>query len=177
MIDVKRAPRDNILASGGNPRSERKGAGVKVKKIDHLGVAVRDKDAAARFLEDVLGARKLLDEKWVYRGQEFTWTYFDVGEQGRIELVTSPDPDSFINRFIDKHGEGFHHITIQVEDFDEAVSSLAASGIEVLDASTSDPHWKEAFISPRDAFGMLIQVVECDESYWTEMEERASEGS
>jgi methylmalonyl-CoA epimerase len=145
-----------------------KGVGLKVIKIDHVGVAVRDKEAAGAFLTEVLGARKILDESWEFRDQRFTWTYFDVGGQGRIELVSSPDPDNFINRFIEKRGEGLHHLTVLVEEFEEAIESLESLGITVLDANASDPHWKEAFIRPRDAFGMLIQVVECDEAYWAE---------
>ena len=141
---------------------------MKVIGIDHLGIAVRDKEKASRFLTEALGARKVLDEPWEYRGQEFNWAYFDLGEQGRIELISSPDPDSFINRFIDKRGEGMHHVTIQVENLMEAVDDLRSRGITVLDVNTEHPHWKEAFISPGDSFGVLIQIAEFDEEYWTE---------
>jgi methylmalonyl-CoA/ethylmalonyl-CoA epimerase len=139
---------------------------LRVRKIDHVGVAVRDKESAERFLTDVLGARKRLDEPWTYRGQEFNWSYYDVGGQGRIELISSTDPNSFINRYIDKYGEGLHHVTILVEDISEAVSSLEKAGIEVLDLNTENPHWKEAYISPRVTFGVLFQLAECDDSYW-----------
>ncbi len=139
---------------------------MKVKKIDHVGVAVRDKERAAAFLTEVLGARKVLDEPWVFRGQHFNWAYFDLGDQGRIELISSPDPENFINKYIDRYGEGMHHVTIQVESLEEAVESLAAAGITALDVDASNPYWKEAFISPRDAFGVLIQLAEFDESYW-----------
>lgn len=149
-------------------RPQAKGEAVKVLKVDHVGIAVRDKAAAGKFLKEVLGARMLIDEKWEYRGQEFTWTYFDIGGQGRVELVSSTDPENFINRFIDKRGEGLHHLTLQVEDLEEAVDSLRAMGITVLDVNTSDPNWKEAYISPRDAFGVLIQLAEFDEGYWAE---------
>jgi len=139
---------------------------LRVKRIDHVGVAVRDKEKASRFLEDVLGARKVLDEPWVFQGQEFNWAYFDVGVSGRIELISSPDPESFVNRYIASRGEGLHHVTIQVEDLAEALASLKEMGIEALDVNVSDPNWKEAFISPRDSFGVLIQLAEFDESYW-----------
>lgn len=145
---------------------------VKVKRIDHVGVAVRDKDRASAFLTGVLGARKVLDEPWVFRGQEFNWAYFDLGDQGRIELISSPDPDNFINRYIDSRGEGMHHVTIQVDSLEEAIATLAENGIEALDVNMSDPQWKEAFISPRDAFGMLIQLAEFDEEYWADVMSR-----
>lgn len=139
---------------------------MEVIKIDHVGVAVRDKERAAGFLTDVLGARKVLDEPWVYGGQEFNWAYFDFPGGGRIELISSPDEDNFINRFIARRGEGLHHITIQVRDLAGAVASLKAAGIEAVDVNYSDPNWKEAFIKPGDAFGVLIQLAEFDEDYW-----------
>jgi len=73
-----------------------------------------------------------------------------------------------VNKYIDKRGEGLHHVTIQVESMDEALESLRAMGIEPLDVDLSDPHWKEAFISPRDSFGVLIQLAEFDEEYWAD---------
>jgi methylmalonyl-CoA/ethylmalonyl-CoA epimerase len=139
---------------------------VKVKKIDHLGIAVKDKESASRFLTDVFGALKVFDDSWEYRGQKFNWAYFLIGDLGMIELVSSTDPDNFINKFIEKHGEGLHHVTIQVEDLDEAVSFLEGKGIRVLDVKNEDPHWKEAFISPKDSFGVLFQLAEFDEQYW-----------
>jgi len=155
-----------ILKSGSPGSATSKGADLRVKRVDHVGVAVRDKEKSARFLEKVLGARKVLDEPWTFRGQEFNWAYFDLGTSGRIELISSPDPECFVNQFIDKRGEGLHHITIQVEDLEEALESLRAEGIEPLDVNVSDEHWKEAFIRPADSFGVLIQLAEFDEDYW-----------
>jgi methylmalonyl-CoA/ethylmalonyl-CoA epimerase len=140
---------------------------LKVIRIDHVGVAVSDRAKAESFLTGVLGARKVLDEPWTFRGQQFNWAYFDVGESGRIELISSPDEDNFINRYIDKRGQGMHHITIQVESLAEALESLQEAGGEAVDVDTSDPTWKEAFISPRDSFGVLIQLAEFDEEYWS----------
>jgi methylmalonyl-CoA/ethylmalonyl-CoA epimerase len=156
------------ITGRGAERLPAKGEPMKVKRIDHVGIAVRDKEKAARFLTEALGARKVLDEPWEFRGQGFNWAYFDVGESGRVELISSPDPASFINQYIDKRGEGLHHVTIQVEDLAEAVSSLRAMGIEPVDINTSDPTWKEAFIAPRDSFGVLIQLAEFDEDYWAD---------
>jgi methylmalonyl-CoA/ethylmalonyl-CoA epimerase len=145
---------------------------VRIKKIDHVGVAVRDKAYAERFLTEMLQARKIVDESWVFSGQEFNWAYFLVGEQGMIELISSPDPGSFVNRFIDKNGEGLHHVTLQVEDLLEAVDHLQSKGVKVVDVNTEDPHWKEAFISPKDSFGVLIQLAEFDEEYWLKNERK-----
>ena len=166
--------KDNFGAgSGSGARGGRKGAAVKVMKIDHVGVAVRDKEASEKFLTKVLGARKVLDEPWVFRGQEFNWAYFDLGASGRIEFISSPDPENFINKYIEKRGEGLHHVTIRVESLADAIDSLRAEGIEPLDVNTSNPKWKEAFIAPRDSFGVLIQLAEFDEEYWMDPGRRA----
>lgn len=140
---------------------------MRIKKLDHVGIAVRNKENAEEFLTAVLGARKVIDESWVYGGQEFNWAYFLVGEQGMVELISSPDPENFVNRFIDKRGEGMHHITLQVEDLVEAVEYLESRGITVVDLNAENPAWKEAYIRPRDAFGVLIQLAEFDDQYWT----------
>ncbi len=87
-----------------------------------------------------------------------------------IELISSPDPDSFVNRFIEKNGEGLHHVTLQVEDLLEAVDYLQSNGVKVVDVNTEDPHWKEAFISPKDSFGVLFQLAEFDEEHWLKNE-------
>jgi methylmalonyl-CoA/ethylmalonyl-CoA epimerase len=149
-------------------RSDGKGAPLKVKKVDHVGIAVRDKEYAERFLLEILGANKLIDESWVYGGQEFNWAYFLLGEQGMIELISSSDPDNFVNKFIDKRGEGLHHVTLQVENLLEAVEFLESKGLRVVDVNTENPIWKEAYISPKDAFGVLIQLAEYDDTYWAE---------
>ncbi len=141
---------------------------MRVKKVDHVGIAVRDKAYAERFLTEILGGVKVIDESWVYGGQEFNWAYFLMGQQGMIELISSSDPDNFVNRFIEKRGEGLHHVTLQVEDLLEAVEYLESRGIRVVDVNTENEAWKEAYISPRDAFGVLIQLAEFDEQYWTE---------
>jgi len=139
---------------------------LRIKRIDHVGIAVSDKAAAESFLTDILSARKIMDESWVYGGQEFNWAYFLIGEQGMVELISSSDPGNFINRFIEKRGEGLHHVTLQVEDLEEAVRFLESKGVKVVDVNMENPLWKEAYISPRSAFGVLIQLAEFDESYW-----------
>lgn len=133
-----------------------------------MGIAVRDKEYAENFLTNILGGRKVIDESWVYGGQEFNWAYFLMGDQGMIELISSSDPDNFVNRFIDRRGEGLHHVTLQVEDLMEAVEHLQSRGIRVIDINTENPTWKEAYISPRDAFGVLIQLAEFDELDWAD---------
>jgi hypothetical protein len=93
-----------------------------------------------------------------------------------LELIHSPDPDNFINRFIEKRGEGVHHVTLKVESLDEAVEHCRRQGIEPFDINVSDPLWKEAFIHPRDALGVLIQLAEFPEDEWVKIWEKSVQG-
>lgn len=139
---------------------------MEIEKVDHVGIAVKDSEKAGKFVTEILKGKKIIDESWEYRGMKFRWAYYLIGNQGMLELISADDPDNFINRFIDKHGEGMHHITLKVKNLEESVSWLETRGIRVIDVNTSNPDWKEAFIHPKDAFGVLIQLAEYDESKW-----------
>ncbi len=127
-----------------------------VEKVDHLGIAVRDSEAADRFLREGLGAQRVMEMEW---GDFFFATYV-LGGASMLELVWASDPDHFVNRFIEKRGEGMHHVTLKVRDLRRAVEHFRALGIECIDIDDSNPIWKEAYIRPRDAFGVLIQLAE-----------------
>ena len=133
-----------------------------VEKVDHFGIAVRDHQAAAAFLRDALGAVKVNEVEW---GSFFFSTYL-LGNASMLELVWASSPDHFINRFIEKRGEGIHHVTLKVTDLHAAVEHLKGMGIECFDIDYSNPAWKEAFIHPRDALGILIQLAEYPEEAW-----------
>jgi len=133
-----------------------------MEKVDHLGIAVRDPRAADRFLREVLGAVKAVEMPW----GGFTFATYLLGGASMLELVWSDDPDHFINRFIAKRGEGIHHVTLKVRDLRQAVEHLESLGIECFGVDESNPAWKEAFIHPRDALGLLVQLAEYPEEQW-----------
>lgn len=133
-----------------------------MEKVDHLGIAVRDPQAADRFLREALGAVKLMEMPW----GGFAFATYLLGGASMLELVWSDDPDNFINRFIEKRGEGLHHVTLKVSDLRRAVEHLQSLGIECLGVDDSNPAWKEAFIHPRDALGVLVQLAEYPEEQW-----------
>ena len=133
-----------------------------VEKLDHVAFAVRDKDAAAQFLTQVLGAREVMDMEW----GGFNFASYLLGSGSMLELVYSGDPNHFINRFIEKHGEGVHHLTIKVRSIDEAVEQARSHGLSPFDIDKSNPLWKEAYLHPREALGTLIQFAEFPEEEW-----------
>jgi catechol 2,3-dioxygenase-like lactoylglutathione lyase family enzyme len=133
-----------------------------VEKLDHVAFAVKDKRAAAGFLTQVLGAREVMDMEW----GGFRFASFLLGSGSMLELVYSPDPQHFVNRFIAKRGEGVHHLTVKVRDIDEAVEGARAFGLNPFDLDKSNPLWKEAYLHPREALGTLIQFAEFPEEEW-----------
>ncbi len=124
-------------------------------KLDHIGIAVRSVDEARKFFEDVLGARFLHESARPEDG--FRVINFEL--QGLIiELIEPVGEDSFVRKFIDKRGEGMHHLTFSVPDARERVAQLKAGGVRVVDEREWSQDSYEAFISPRSSHGVLIQM-------------------
>jgi len=140
-----------------------------VEKLDHVAFAVRDKDAAAAYLTNVLGAKEVFDMEW----GGFRFTSFLMGSGSMLELVYADDPASFVNRFIAKRGEGVHHLTFKVRDIDEMIDRLRSQGLNPFDINTTNELWKECYIHPREAMGTLIQFAEFPEDEWIKIWEQS----
>ena len=127
-----------------------------------IAFAVGDLDQARAFFQDVLGAE--FDSVQDVEEFQFKYQPFRLGGTN-MQLMCPYDPSSVVSHFLMKRGQGFHHVTIVVEDVDEAVRELEAKGVgvasrhryrEPLEGSS----WKDAFIHPRDAFGVLVQLIQ-----------------
>ncbi len=130
-----------------------------LERIHHLGYAVRDLEAATRFYQTHFGAEPEPPEEVEEQG--IFASMLRVGES-RIEIVQPTSEDSPVGKFLAKRGEGFHHVAFQVEDLDEALGELEADGVEVIDR---EPRiglggLRMAFIHPKEAFGVLTELVE-----------------
>jgi methylmalonyl-CoA/ethylmalonyl-CoA epimerase len=130
---------------------------VRGARVDHVAVAVRDVAAAASLYRDVLGARFLYGADQPSQGFRFVQYRFPSG--GKVELVT-PLGEGFLSRFLDSRGEAVHHVTLRVNDLAAQLERLRGSGISPVGVDFEDEDWKEAFIHPRDAHGVLIQLAE-----------------
>ena len=128
-------------------------------RIDHLGYAVRDLEAAARFYEENFGARP--SEPEIVEEQGIVATMFRVGES-QIELVQPTRPDSPVGKFQEKRGEGFHHVAFQVEDLEGALAELKGNGVDLIDESprVGAGGTRMSFVHPKGAFGVLTELVE-----------------
>ncbi|MCP4965018.1 MAG: hypothetical protein GY926_07265 [bacterium] len=134
--------------------------GDTVERFDHVAVAVRD-------IRGTLPLVSVLNGRFREGGESvrgsFHWVQFDLPEAGKLELITpsrSAGPSNFLVRFIDKHGEGLHHVTMKVTDLDDAIASAKGLGLKVVGIDKSDSAWQEAFIHPRSANGVLIQIAQ-----------------
>lgn len=126
-----------------------------LRTLDHIAVAVRSADQARGFFEQTLGARFLFESKRAEEG--FRVLNFELGDT-IIELIEPAGEDSFVQHFIDKRGEGVHHLTFRVPEFPATLGALKAGGVRIVGERQWSPESQEAFISPRSAHGVLIQL-------------------
>ena len=133
-------------------------SGSKAASIDHLGIAVRSVDAALAFYRDQLGLTVTL--RATVPQQQVNVAMLSTGES-RIELLESTSPDSTIAKFIEKRGEGLHHICLKVPDLTAAVEKLKAGGSRVLNEPQAGAGGhKYVFIHPSSTGGVLLELVE-----------------
>ena len=141
-----------------------------IGRFDHVGIAVRSIDQARGFFEGVLGATfRYIAEGG---GGGFRFAVFDLNGF-TIELLDPIDPDGFLAKFLERRGEGVHHITLQTPDLKNKVQLLESQGIRVVDKQLDDPNFMDSFISPKSACGVLFQLSETcppldNEPYWKE---------
>lgn len=139
-----------------------------IGRLDHVAFAVHSITQARTFFEGALGATfRYVAEG---RGGGFRYAVLDLAGF-TIELLESIDPNGFVATFLQKRGEGVHHITLQTPELAEQVPSLEGQGLRIVDKRHEDARLVEAFISPKSACGVLFQLAETtpalnNEPYW-----------
>ena len=130
-----------------------------LNRIYHLGYAVEDIGVASKFYEENFGA--VPGEPEVIEEQGIIATMFRVGESS-IELIQPTRPDSAVGKFLERRGEGFHHVAFEVEDLGVTLAELRRNGVEIIDAEPrrGAGGTRMAFVHPRGAFGVLTELVE-----------------
>ena len=140
-----------------------------IGRFDHIGIAVFSIDKARTFFEDVLGAKHRRTS--VHKSGDFRIALFDLHDFC-IELLEPISPDGFLAKFLERRGEGIHHLTLQVPDLEDKVADMEAHGIRVVDKTLDGPEI-DAFVSPKSAHGLLIQLGQTpgplnNPPYWTD---------
>jgi len=130
-----------------------------IKKIEHVGVAVKSVDESIRVFRDILG----IPMEKVYESDAIKTkiAFFPVGGS-TIELVEPLDPESPVAKFIQKRGEGIHHICLGVEDIEAALRHYESQGIELINktARKTEDGRLIAFLNPKSTHGVLIELEE-----------------
>jgi methylmalonyl-CoA/ethylmalonyl-CoA epimerase len=129
----------------------------KAKGLDHVAIAVKNLDDAIAFYRDVVGLE--LQEIEEVPGQQVRTAIFGHG-MGRIELICPTSPDTGVARFLDKRGEGLHHICIEVDDIDAALHALRQAGAPLIDELPQPGAGgaRVAFVHPKGARGVLTEL-------------------
>jgi methylmalonyl-CoA/ethylmalonyl-CoA epimerase len=128
-------------------------------RIDHIGVAVEDIDAALALYGDSFEME--LAHRETVESQGVEAVLLDVGE-GHVELLAPLGPDTPVGKYLAKNGSGLHHVAYAVDDIDAALEKIAAAGIQLID---SEPRVgirdsRVAFLHPRSTGGVLTEIVE-----------------
>lgn len=126
-------------------------------RIDHVAVAVRDIAAALPLYRDVFGGTLAFGGDDVAAGIRTCQMAYDGG---KLELIQPTRPDSYLAGYLDRHGEGFHHLTVIVADLEATLAAVHARGLETVDVDFASPYWAQGYIRPSSAQGALIQLVE-----------------
>jgi methylmalonyl-CoA/ethylmalonyl-CoA epimerase len=131
---------------------------MKVLGVDHIGIAVKSLLERVKFYE-LMGLKSTCTEDIV--SQKVRVAFFPVGDS-EFELLESTAPDSPIARFIEKNGEGIHHIALRVDDIEAAVAFLEEWGIRFINEKPSYGAGgaKVAFIHPKSTGGILLEISE-----------------
>ena len=133
--------------------------GAMIKKIKHIGVAVDDLQTARDFFQETFGLSTSDQENF----GELLFSFIPV-EGTNLELLQSTEADGQIAKFIQKRGEGIHHIAMEVDDIQGELDRLKAKGLKLINEKPYRNAHQElvAFIHPKSTFGVLIELIQTD---------------
>src|SRR5215469_4171666 len=126
--------------------------------LDHLAIGARDLSGGWELFGGLLGGA------WAYGGNSagFWWGQLEFAAGPKIELLTPAGGAGagFLDRFLAARGAGPHHFNFLVTDIEGTLARIKAFGMEPIGVNLADPAWREAFLHPRDAHGIVVQVAQ-----------------
>jgi methylmalonyl-CoA epimerase len=130
-----------------------------LKKVDHIGIAVKSVDEALRFFGDALGLE--LENTEEVADQKVRIAFLPVGET-HVELIEPTSPDSNVAKFLESKGEGIHHIAFSVEDIEAALAALKEKDVRLIDQEprVGGGGKRIAFIHPKGTHRVLIELCQ-----------------
>ncbi|MCF8110689.1 MAG: methylmalonyl-CoA epimerase [Desulfobacteraceae bacterium] len=132
---------------------------MKILHIDHIGIAVKSNQASKSFWSDILGLP--YDGEETVEEQKVKTAFFPV-DKSEVELLESTDQDGPVSKFIEKRGQGVHHIAFRVENLEGALAELKDKGVRLIDETPriGAGGARIAFIHPKATGGILVELCE-----------------
>ena len=135
-----------------------------IERFDHISLGVRSVEAALPLI-NLLGATFINGAD--HHRNQFRWVQFQLKDSSRLELVAPLSAESFLQRFLDRRGEGLHHVTYKVTDVEAAATRSIALGYRISGLHLH-PQWSEVFLHPSEAHGVVIQLAAwTDDEPWS----------
>ena len=130
-----------------------------MKKIEHIGIAVKNLDRANELFSKLLGKPNYKTE--TVESEQVNTSFFRIGET-KIELVATSDQNNGLNKFIDKRGEGIHHIAFAVDDIEQEMERLRSQGFRVLQEEPvkGADNKRVCFLHPKSTNGVLVELCQ-----------------
>ena len=132
---------------------------MNISHIEHIGIAVKNLEEAIKFYEEILGLKCYSIEE--VKDQKVKTAFFQVG-QTKIELLESTEPDGPIGKYIEKKGEGIHHIAYAVNGLQNSLNEIKSKNINLIDEKgrKGAEGLNIAFLHPKSTFGVLTELCE-----------------
>jgi len=132
-----------------------------LEKLDHIGIAVKDLDQAMKLYREAFGIEPDLVYESSYTKAKIA--FFPIGEV-RIELIQPVNPESVVGKFLEKKGEGIHHVSYRVKDVDRSLAELEKKGVQLIDRKSRKVRENErvAFLHPKSTNGVLVELIQED---------------
>ena len=132
---------------------------MKVKHIDHIGIAVKSIEQAGKFYTDMLGLK--IEDIESVPDQRVNVAFLPITDS-EVELLESTEPDGPVAKYIDSRGEGVQHIAFRVENIEEALEELKEKGVRLIDEKPRKGAGgaRIAFIHPKETNGVLVEICE-----------------
>ena len=130
------------------------------KKVNHIGIAVKNIEESLKIYQDLLGLE--LEGRHTVEAQNVITAFFPVGET-HIELVQPTEGNVGVTKFLEKRGEGVHHICFEVDDIEQALKDLKERGARLIDEEPREMEGvkkKMAFLHPKSTGGVLIELYQ-----------------
>ena len=128
-----------------------------IKKVHHIGIAVKDLKESAVLFESLLGVKPHMEEAPCQKVNEVV---FKVGEGMEIDLVEPTGPDSTVAKFLESRGEGLHHIALEVDDINEELKAMEKKGFRLIDEEGREGVAGQiGFLHPKSVNGVLVELL------------------